>query len=474
MYNTKYKPDNENELNVNVNIDVIKKWLNDFDKNKKLYLDYKNKKKNKKTKKTINLDMFDIDDNDENENDEVMKAEIKKNKNNNVNNSCMILIGNHGIGKTTLIDVLLKKYDVKKITTNDIKIYSNIENGDELLLNNNNIKDILTKTKRNKIIVIDNIETITTNIEKKFVGKLIKINNEEYINPLIFIADGKHSPFLSLLKLHSDVVNIYEPTEDQKMNILVNICEKEKIYFEDLITAKYLINNIQNDYRILLQSLEDLKFRYKNESIDINDINSYLEIIHKKDKYNNIYEVTNNLFMNYKNIEDILIKFSNNKSNIPLMVHENYIKYIKTNNKYNTLKLIQNIAENISDADILDNYIFSNQEWDLQNMYGCLSCVIPSYYITHNTSKIFVKLEYTKDLNKTSTRCINKKNINKAEQKFKNYNIDDFLYAINLINKLMIYNASELDNICKAYNISLQEINSLLKIDKTLNKNTVF
>ena len=34
MYNTKYKPDNENELNVNVNIDVIKKWLNDFDKNK--------------------------------------------------------------------------------------------------------------------------------------------------------------------------------------------------------------------------------------------------------------------------------------------------------------------------------------------------------------------------------------------------------------------------------------------------------
>ncbi|AYV82145.1 MAG: replication factor C large subunit, partial [Homavirus sp.] len=77
------------------------------------------------------------------------------------------------------------------------------------------------------------------------------------------------------------------------------------------------------------------------------------------------------------------------------------------------------------------------------------------------------KLKFTTDLNKTSIKKINKKNINNTNKCFKDMNIFDYIYINKIIRKLIENgNIKECVEILKEYDIKLEHIESLLKIDK--------
>ena len=106
----KYAPFKIEDIDINKSkLYPIKKWLEDFDKNRELY-----KSNIKKAKKDKYVDILDIDEIDDNNTDDII---LPKKNNNSSNKSCLIITGNHGIGKTHFLVSILNslKYDIYKI-----------------------------------------------------------------------------------------------------------------------------------------------------------------------------------------------------------------------------------------------------------------------------------------------------------------------------------------------------------------------
>ena len=150
-----------------------------------------------------------------------------------------------------------------------------------------------------------------------------------------------------------------------------------------------------------------IKNTFKNEIINIEKLSNFEKTIKKKDFINDLFKNTKKLLLNYEDINTCIDLFQLQKVHIPLMMHENYYKCVK---KANYIDII----DNFSFGDILENYIYGEQNWDLMEIYGLISCVIPSYYINkYNNGSKYVELIFATDLNKTTTKSKKNKIIKK-------------------------------------------------------------
>jgi hypothetical protein len=96
--------------------------------------------------------------------------------------------------------------------------------------------------------------------------------------------------------------------------------------------------------------------------------------------------------------------------------------------------------------------------------------VATSYHINDykkaNTC-IPTKPEFTSDINRTSIKKINKKNINKTDKCFENKTIEDYIYINKIIKELI--NEDKIEECVRlliSYDVKMEYIESLLKIDK--------
>jgi hypothetical protein len=146
------------------------------------------------------------------------------------------------------------------------------------------------------------------------------------------------------------------------------------------------------------------------------------------------------------------------------MIHENYYKFIIP-------KEYSNILNNLSLGDILENYIYGEQNWDLLEIHGYISCAIPSYLINKNSNnKKSVPLIFAADLNRTSVKKMNKKNIGKTNEtliknnkkNIRNKSIEEFIYMGEIMNKVNENSKKENSNY----------ISNIIKINKLKNNKT--
>lgn len=393
--------------------------------------------------------------------------------------SNIIITGNHGVGKTVMIDVILKEYncDVQLLNFSSIKNKNNMKRIIKTIVNNPNVinKMKIEHTKRkNFILVIDELETITSTADKNCILELQKNNEIEWTFPIIFISNNRHNKLLSDIKKNTREIKIHPPFESHLKKILLNISKKEKIKFKNELIIQKIIDHSQFDIRRLILTLQDIYYAYGNKKIIDNDlINEYCDLSKEKDVDFDLFNATKGLLFNYKNIDECLKLYETEKVLLPLMVHENYNKYISTlfPEKSTQVDKINKISECLSRGDITENYIYGDQNWDMQDIHGFHTCVITSFNLFHNKNVLFnhnnCKLVFTSDLNKTSIKKINKKNINNANKCFKNMQIMDYIYINKLIKNLIENNEiNKCVNFFNNYNIKLEHIESLLKIDK--------
>ena len=186
--------------------------------------------------------------------------------------------------------------------------------------------------------------------------------------------------------------------------------------------------------------------------------NSNLELINKEMVYNDINQL-----------------YENDKVLLPLMIHENYPKRVLTKSKLSNDKVIDQIYEisnSISLGDIVETSIYTDQNWFLQKIHCFFSCVYTNYWINNSDSKslILSDIKFSSDLNKTSLKNINKKNINNLIKLLPNKSLQDILYINRISNYLILNNKEEiLINILKSYddNFDIKDLELCLKIDKT-------
>ena len=150
-------------------------------------------------------------------------------KNNKI--QTLIISGHHGVGKSTLIDLILKKFNYNSIiiTQNDIKGYRNKDSLKDIFDVNNSehIDNILFKKRI--ALVFDGAESITLSSEKRYIMELFKENNKRKAIPLIFITNLHHNKIINDIKKQALYIELNFPKKQEIMNMLSFICKEENM-----------------------------------------------------------------------------------------------------------------------------------------------------------------------------------------------------------------------------------------------------
>ena len=160
---------------------------------------------------------------------------------------------------------------------------------------------------------------------------------------------------------------------------------------------------------------------------------------------------------------------------LPLMIHENYPKKVLSKSKLDTpeiLEQLNNICDSISIGDNIETSIYTESKLVFTKNSLFFSCVNSNYWINYSKTKDIklTDIKFSSDLNKTSLKNINKKNINNLSKLLPNKSLEEILYINKICNHLVNNNRIEdIINILKCYNpnFDIKDIELCIKIDKS-------
>jgi len=396
-------------------------------------------------------------------------------------NNAIIISGNHGIGKTLTVKLILEEtgYIVRIINPSEIKDFRNMDDFDEYYNQENSIISKLNfyKNKNNKIaLIFDETENISLTSEKKYIMDIYKENNKTNSFPLVFISNNQHSKLLNDLKKNCEEIRFYSPSS-LEIKSLIKIISKEEDFLinDDTEIYESIINFSQFDIRRLINILQELSFHYKDIS-NINQLNVFFEKSRKKNIDVGLYEATEKLLNEYLDYEITFKLYESEKVLLPLMIHEHYIKKILTQSKQSWKRVIYSLvktSDSISRGDNIETSIYTDQNWYLQNIHGFYTCLNTSFWINRYDTNYYLKsdkMKFSSDLNKTSLKNINRKNIINLLKIIPNKSIDEIIFINQLANHMIKNNMEgNLINILQSYkkDITVKELELFLKIDKT-------
>lgn len=385
--------------------------------------------------------------------------------------SSIIISGHHGVGKTITIKTILKylNYDIKYLSSYNLK---NIKKINELI----NINSFYFESKNNFAVIIDDFDTITLTSKKNLIFQLFKENQDNKYFPIIFLTNEQHSKLVSNIKKSCPELKFEFPEIHEIIAYINKICKSENIKIKNESLIINIIKYSQFDIRKLLLILEDLKLTYNDKEINENEWNNYILSSKKKNINIGLYESTRDIFDKYTNIPKTIELYETEKVLLPLMIFENYAKnlllrQISTNTEL--YEIMYKITDSISIGDNVETNIYTDQNWYLQKLHGFYTCVETSYNINkypRKNSNIYT-LNFSTDLNKTSLKNINKRNINNIQNLLKNKNLTDIMYLNKIINHDINndkYNF--IKKFIKSYDLNNKHIELINKIDKSLEK----
>jgi replication factor C subunit 1 len=406
---------------------------------------------------------------------------------NNNKSQGIIISGNQGLGKTLTIKLILNelKFIPRIINPNEIKDHRILDDFNDYynFVNSVYSKINFNDNKNKKIaLIFDETENITLTSEKKYVMDIYKNNNKLKSFPLIFISNNQHSKLLNDLKKGCKEILFTNPSNNELKELLKNISISEKISWENDCLMDKLIFFAQNDIRRLINLFQELSYHLTNKKVTIKNMDEFIEKSREKNIDIGLFDSTERILNNYLDYETIIKLYESEKVLLPLMIHENYLKKILNKSKDSWQNIIYNIvkvSDSISRGDNIETSIYTDQNWYLQNIHGFYTCLNTSFWINKNKSNYKINKEdikFSSDLNKTSLKNINRKNILNLSKIINNKTNHEILMLNKICNYLIQEGKEdELIKILNGYNkdISIKEIELCLKIDKTTEFNTL-
>lgn len=385
------------------------------------------------------------------------------------------ITGPIGCGKTVVLEIILKSYNVYKIEPDSIKQTEIIDN----IVDFRHSTFYETKGKMAKnIVLLENIELCDKNlnsfIETIHVKKNIKV-------PIILSTNNKK--FMESLKERIDlcILNFSLPNENDIINLINKIDKAEKLKL-NTDNINNIIQKSNFDFRQVLNILEQwhLQLKSNNTSVFQNFSNNVTSKIKDIDLLEKLDYMINSKNYDFDNTFNMAIS---EPHPISLGVYQNYIEQL--NVPITDMSIISDV---LSFSDNINNQIYKNQMWELYDTYAITGCVIPSYLLKREQNLVNVEIKQFKDTSynfENSLRELHKliieENFNGKfiKQAYPNHIftnlpiqsmfiiIKQFMYSIEVINK-------KFDGLKRGKNTSKREkiqLANTIKDDKLIEKN---
>uniref|UniRef100_A0A6C0B2W4 AAA+ ATPase domain-containing protein n=1 Tax=viral metagenome TaxID=1070528 RepID=A0A6C0B2W4_9ZZZZ len=296
--------------------------------------------------------------------------------------NCLLVVGNSGVGKTSLIDLILNmnNYSITRFDASCDLSNDAIENRIINVLSTKNILSYMSIVKETAIIideldVIDSkkefgstkiIDLLSYNQKKFYKNKKTKKTKKKYIinnSPIICISNGKYS---KKLKNSSKILYINPPNSINLETIIKRIMKNENFSIDTSI-IQIIISLSQNDYRRCITILEDTFVYIKNNGSDKNLLIKKIYSLGTKNITQTIYDDANDIYKggnSYNNLSDI---YERHSKSLLLLTYENFIHIIdKTcyGNYKTKLKICIEYYNNFLHTNIFLQKMFNH--WELQ------------------------------------------------------------------------------------------------------------
>ena len=140
-------------------------------------------------------------------------------------------------------------------------------------------------------------------------------------------------------------------------------------------------------------------------------------------------------------IDTINFYYTQNMPKLPFLVHENIVKNINKNSLFSSdknLTIVKKYYENLCDAYKIQTKILSNNNWDLSEYVGILSCYSANLIMNESMkSKKKIDLEVSPIFSKINYKFYNLKFVNDICKRL-DINISNFQNFTFIIYKLFV------------------------------------
>lgn len=405
------------------------------------------------------------------------------------NKYILLLHGPPGIGKTTIINIILKElnFNIIEFNSSNLRKQKDIKNIISKVLFYKNVMNMLNGSNKENVLILDEFDSMFTNSEKGGGNELLNIikkandikNKSRQIitTPIICIYNDFRDSKLNEFKKYAIDIKFNKPSFFDLEIIIDNIILNEKIII-DLESKNKLINNSLYDIRRMIILLHDLTINKKdNKVIKDTDILEQNKIFDKKNINIMVYDIAKLLFNKKLDFDTVDYYHSSDMFFLPLLLHENYPNIIFNNLDKNNIKkkTLCAISYNLCYNNIIEKIIKVNNRWNFINYSSFFSSYLTNYYI-HNLNKNIDNKIYIKSsvlLNKISNKYLKIYTLsNKISKIFDikslfNLNMNDIKNLSKIFNNI-IYNKDskiqyKLKYYIEFYNLSIENILFILK-----------
>lgn len=431
------------------------------------------------------------------------KSKTKSSKKNEFDTNCLFLYGPPGIGKTTIANLLLKKYnyDILEFNASDTRTAKTIRENLNQVSGSHNVIDFMCNKKTKIAIILDEIDGLS-NGDK---GGMTEINN------IIAECREKKTPFVCIsntvckktdsLKRKSLFIKVSKPSDLFIKKIVTKIDIEEELHLDqDIINS--IIKKSQGDIRRCVTLVEYI-FRNKKKE-QTSKPNIFIEISNKNDDKSNgkqldlnenqleiienysrkltelaPYEMCEKILNSSGTLGFFLQNFNFDHSMTNWYIYENFVKYIDKNRIASFDKKINNIDE-IYDCfiqgDIFEKEVVHKQIYEFYEYINIIKTHGASYWANKGLKRSCYNkmgmMNYSTLLNRTSLEYSNSKNwkhINNVLLCNQDTNITTELCNIFFKN-LENDNKEFINEFIKKYNFELDDFEKILKMSIFYNK----
>ena len=265
------------------------------------------------------------------------------------------------------------------------------------------------------------------------------------------------------------VITLNKLNTIQYLEYINKITQNENITIEDEVSI-LLYKFSGYDLRLSIIYLQELSKIYDN-NINIEQFLHFQKNVTKKKTEQNLFNSIHNILVKFENVSSTMNVYDGDRCLVPMMIHQNYIKYInvKQTDNYTKLKVGATVLNNIIDTDIIDHYIHNYQLWYLQKFNGINYCCKTSYLLNQLKSLDTTpyNIEFTHLLSKSALQYFNYQN-NLLLKNIFGINKNNILYIIDIIlnNILVNKNIDEELKYLETYNISLEILEKMIRLSK--------